>query len=51
MPRFLGSLDCTSNNNYYCDDYAYYDSSVYHTNDSYQKPKVGRDSRYELNTS
>jgi hypothetical protein len=51
MPRFSGSLDRTSNDDYYCDDHVYYDSGVYHTNDSYQKPKVGRDSRYELNTS
>jgi len=51
MPRFLGSLDRTSDDDHYCDDHAYYDSSVYYTNDSYQKPKVGGDGRYEPNTS
>jgi len=51
MLRFSGSLDCISNNNYYCDDHAYYDSSVYYTNNSYQKPKVGGDGCYEPNTS
>jgi hypothetical protein len=35
MPRFLGSLDRTSDDDYYCDDHAYYNSNVYHTNDSY----------------
>ena len=28
MPRFSGSLDCTTSDNHYCDDNAYYNSST-----------------------